>query len=59
MGKDVGGVKTGICLKKTKDLFVERGEFKRRDPNFDANRSGYLKLNKKSSRLMTATGLQG
>ena len=31
---------------KTKDLLVERGEFKRRDPNSDANRSEYSKLNK-------------
>ena len=31
---------------KTKDLLVERGEFKRRDPNSDANRSEYSRLNK-------------
>ena len=31
---------------KTKDLLAERGEFKRRDPNSDANRSEYSKLNK-------------
>ena len=31
---------------KTKDLLVERGEFKRKDPNSDANRSEYSRLNK-------------
>ena len=39
---------------KTKDLLVKRGQFKRRDPNSDANRSEYSKLNKlvkKSSKI--------
>ena len=31
---------------KTKDLLLERGKFKRRDPNSDANKSEYSKLNK-------------
>lgn len=38
---------------KTKDLLAKRGEFKRRDPESDANRSEYSRLNKlvkKSSR---------
>ena len=39
---------------KTKDLLVERGEYKRRDPSSDTNRSEYSRLNKlvkKSSKI--------
>ena len=39
---------------KTRDLLVERGEYKRRDPSSDTNRSEYSRLNKlvkKSSKI--------
>ena len=46
--------KNSYLSQKTKDLLVERGEYKRRDRSSDANRSEYSRLNKlvkKSSKI--------
>jgi len=46
LGKRPRKVKERHLSQKTKDLLVQRGQFKRRDPTSDANRSAYSKLNK-------------
>ena len=54
LGRRPRKIKEQHLSQKTKDLLVQRGQFKRRDPNSDANRSAYSKLNKlvkKSSKV--------
>ena len=54
LGKRPRKIKEQHLSQKTKDLLDQRGKFKRKDPNSDANRSEYSKLNKlvkKSSRI--------
>ncbi|KAL5266167.1 hypothetical protein ACHWQZ_G006724 [Mnemiopsis leidyi] len=54
LGKRPRKAKEQHLSQKTKNLLIQRGEFKRRDPNSDANRSEYSRLNKlvkKSSKL--------
>ena len=54
LGKRPRKAKEQHLSRKTKDLLIQRAQFKRRDPNSDANRSEYSKLNKlvkKSSKL--------
>ena len=54
LGKRPPKVKEQHLSQKTKDLLIQRGHFKRKDPSSDANRSQYSKLNKlvkKSSKI--------
>ena len=54
LGRRPRKIKEQHLSQNTKDLLVQRGQFKRRDPNSDANRSAYSKLNKlvkKSSKV--------
>ena len=54
LGKRPPKVKEQHLSQKTKDLLIQRGRFKRKDPNSEANRSQYSKLNKlvkKSSKI--------
>ncbi|XP_063681918.1 uncharacterized protein LOC134816852 [Bolinopsis microptera] len=54
LGKRPRKAKEQHLSRKTKDLLIQRAQFKRKDPNSDANRSEYSKLNKlvkKSSKL--------
>ena len=46
LGKRPPKVKEQRLSKKTKDLLIQRGHFKGKDPNSDANRSQYSKVNK-------------
>ena len=54
LGKQPRKVQEQHLSQKTKDLLVQRGQFKRRDPNSNTNRSEYSKQNKlvkKSSKI--------
>ena len=54
LGKRPPKVKVQHLSQKTKDLLIQRGHFKSKDPSSDANRSQYSKLNKlvkKSSKI--------
>ncbi|XP_063691186.1 uncharacterized protein LOC134823581 [Bolinopsis microptera] len=54
LGKRPRKAKEQHLSRNTKDLLIQRAQFKRKDPNSDANRSEYSKLNKlvkKSSKL--------
>ena len=46
LGKRPRRVKEQHLSQKTKDLLIQRGQFKRKDPNSAVNRSQYPKLNK-------------
>ena len=46
LGKQPCKAKKQQLSQNTKDLLVKRGQFKRRDPNSNANRSELFKLNK-------------
>ena len=68
LGKRPRRVKEQHLSQKTKDLLIQRGQFKRKDPNSAVNRFQYSKVNKlvkKSSKtddnnwaLRTATELE-
>ena len=54
LGKRPPKVKEQHISQKTKDLLIQCGHFKHKDPSSDANRSHYSKLNKlvkKSSKI--------